>query len=397
MSNSIYCQSLDYFINQGLQNSPLLKDYQNQINAATLDSLMVIASQRPQVNYNTQLIIAPYGNNFGYDFNITNGGVFSSLVGVSQNVFNKKILNNKYEGIDIEKSSVVNNRKISINDLRKIVTSQYLLALADYIDITFNKKAEKLIAEELSIMKQLAQQGIYKQSDYLSLLIETQNLDILSQQLKIQYQKDFNGLNQLCGISDTISSLEMPEIKLNSDFNIFTTPLLKQYKIDSLRISNERKAVDIRYIPKLSWFADAGIMGSDLASIYRHFGVSAGFSLSFPIYDGKQKKLDYQKLDISENTRESYLQFNKNQLSVQVVELNNELASTIDIEERLSKQMKTIEDLVSLSKLQLNAGNISIVEFVTNLRSYIDINRSYNQTLVMKLQIKNELNYYLQK
>lgn len=359
---------------------------------------MVSSAQRPQLNSNTQVLYAPYGNNFGYDNSITNGGLFSSVVGISQNIFNKKLLNNKYEGLGIERSSLINTRKISVNDLKRLITSQYLSTVTDYFDITFNKKAGKLIEDELSIMKQLADQGIYKQSDYLSLLIENQGQGILLQQLQSQYQKDFHTLDQLCGISDSIqNNLELPDIKLASAYGIYNSPLLVQYKIDSLRISNERKAIDIRNIPKLNWFADAGFLSSSPANINRHFGVSAGFNLNFPIYDGRLKKLDYQKLDISENTRQSYLQFNKNQLSVQVEQLNLELANAKVVEDNIAQQMKTIEELVNLSRAQLNAGNITIIEFVTTLKNYIDINRNYNHAVVLKLQIKNELNYYLQQ
>jgi len=232
----------------------------------------------------------------------------------------------------------------------------------------------------------------------LSLLIESQAQEIVSQQLQIQYRKDFHTLDQICGIADSVTeSLFLPEIQPEFQLDIKTSPLLMQYKIDSLRIDNDKKAVDIRYVPKFNWFADAGLMSSDPTSVYKHFGVSAGFNLNFPIYDGHQKKIDYQKFDVLENTRQSYLNFNKNQLSVQVKQLNVELADSKMVEENLKLQLKTIDELVTLSKMQLNAGNTTIVEFVTVLRNYIDINRSYNQAIVQKFQIINELNYYLQQ
>lgn len=398
LSVNCFGQNLEYFINSGLQNSPLLKDYQNQIKTSVFDSLMVVAGQHPQINSNTQVLYAPFGNNYGYDNNITNGGMYSSLAGVSQYVFNKRMLTNKYESLNIEKTSVRNAAKISTNDLKRIITSQYLYTFSDYTERLFNKKVSQLIEEELQLMKQLVDQGIYKQSDYLSLLIEKQAQEIVSQQLQTQYRKDFQILNQICGNADSVpEKLELPAIQSTLQFDLASSPLLIQYKIDSLRIDNDKKAVDIRYVPKLNWFADAGFMASDPASIYRHFGVSAGFNLNFPIYDGHQKKIDYQKLDVSENTRQSYLNFNKNQLSVQVKQLNAELDDSKKVEENLKQQLKTINELVTLSKLQLNAGNTTIVEFVAVLRNYIDINRSYNQAIVQTLQITNELNYYLQQ
>ena len=398
LSFNCFGQNLEYFIGQGLQNSPLLKDFQNQIKTSELDSLMAAAAQRPQVNSNTQILKAPFGNNFGYDDAITNGGLYSSTVGVSQYILNKKTLQNKYESLSIDRTLIRNNTKISTNDLKRLITTQYLSAFSDYTEMLFNKKVNQLIDNELQLMKQLVQQGLYKQTDYLSLLIENQKQDITSQQLLMLYQKDFHTLNQICGIADSIpEKLDLPEIAVVSFSDLASSPLLIQFQIDSLKIENNRKAVDFRYIPKLNWFADAGLISSDPTAIYKHLGASVGLTLTVPLYDGHQKKLDYQKLDLSENTRQQYLNFNKNQLSTQVRLLTYELESTKKIEEKLSQQMKSIEELVNLSKLQLNAGQISVIELVSNLKNYIDIYRSYNQTTVQKLLLINELNYYQQQ
>ena len=46
----------------------------------------------------------------------------------------------------------------------------------------------------------------------------------------------------------------------------------------------------------MNWFADAGFLTSTPWNFYRHFGYSAGVSLSIPIYDGHQKEKEKQKL-----------------------------------------------------------------------------------------------------
>ena len=38
-------QSLDYYIDRAIQNSPLLRDYQNQLSSAAVDSMLIRASQ----------------------------------------------------------------------------------------------------------------------------------------------------------------------------------------------------------------------------------------------------------------------------------------------------------------------------------------------------------------
>jgi len=86
---------LDYFINEGLQNSPLLNDLQNQINSTLIDSLIVRAQRKPQIEGQAQLLYSPYNDHFGYDEVITDGGNYQITGYVSQNIFNSKTTENK--------------------------------------------------------------------------------------------------------------------------------------------------------------------------------------------------------------------------------------------------------------------------------------------------------------
>jgi outer membrane protein TolC len=391
-------QDLDFYLKQGLANSPLLRDYKNQINAAGLDSLLVKSLQLPQADLNGQLMVAPVYNHFGYDEAITNGGNYLGVVAVAQPIFNRKILNNKYEGISIQKRSLANTSKISSNELKRVITNQYLTAFSDLTDLQFNNDFLKLIQSEQETIQQLVAHGIYKQTDYLSLRIEAQSQEIIIVQLSSQYEKDLRLLNQVCGLNDTIGhNLNLPLIIKVEWPKPFLSPLFIQYKIDSLRISNEKIAVGNRYRPKLNWFADAGFNSSKFLGIYQHFGYSAGINLSVPIYDGHQQKLEYEKINISEDSRAHYETFFKNQYLSQVQQLNNELSVSKDITSKFKKQLVTAEELLTLSKNQLNNGNIAITEFINALKNYNSINRDLNQSQVKTLIILNELNYLMQQ
>ena len=61
LSCSLFAQqrTLDFYIGEGLKNSPLLKDYSLQIASNGIDSLKVKAAFLPQVNLNGQLYYAP--------------------------------------------------------------------------------------------------------------------------------------------------------------------------------------------------------------------------------------------------------------------------------------------------------------------------------------------------
>jgi len=390
-------QSLDYYLRQGLENSPLLKDYQNQINAANVDSLLVRASQKPQVDAKAQWLFAPTYNFFGYDEAITNGGNYTSVIEASQSFFNRKNLKNKYESLNIQKRSLVNTSKISTNDLKRLITNQYITAYADNNDLSFNKTFLRLMHDEEDVIKKLVENAIYKQTDFLSLLIETQTQEILVKQLLSQFEKDIFILNQLCGINDTSHyELNFPVIQQIKPTNLAFSPLFLQYKIDSLKIINEKSAVGLQYRPKLNWFADAGLNTSPIDP-FKHFGFSAGINFSVPIYDGKQKKLGYQKLSFSENTRTQYESFFKSQYYQQIQQLNKELTYTHEMADQLEKQLNTANELIILAKAQLNNGNMPITDFLNASKNYIKINRDLNQTQIKTLQIINELNYLMQQ
>ncbi len=64
---------------------------QNQIQLNTVDSLILTAQRKPQVNGLGLVMIAPVLNGWGYDEAITNGGAYSAMVAASQNIFTKKI------------------------------------------------------------------------------------------------------------------------------------------------------------------------------------------------------------------------------------------------------------------------------------------------------------------
>ncbi|HEY4786507.1 MAG TPA: TolC family protein [Bacteroidales bacterium] len=391
-------QTLDYFLKQGLENSPLLRDYQNQLSSSTIDSLLIKAGQEPKVDANAQVLYAPVYHNFGYDEASTNGGNYTGVVGISQNFLNQKELRNKYESVEIQKRSVSNTFKISYNDLTRIITAQYLNAFADFSDLTFNKNFLKLMEDQQAILKKLVESGIYKQTDYLSLLIETQTQEITLKQASSQYYKDLLLLYQLCGLNDTShTDLATPIIHRKNLDDVAQSPLLAQFKIDSLKISNSRSAVDVLYRPKLNWFADAGLLSTSPSTLYQHFGYSAGINFSIPIYDGKQRKLQYRKLDFTEDTRSNYEHFFKKQYSQQIMQLKSDLATAEETLDQLKKQQKTAEDLMTMVKSLLNTGNISITEFINATKNYDAINRTLNQTQIKILQTINELNYWMQQ
>ena len=99
--------NLEYYLEQGIKNSPSLKEYTNlksintlqkDLNAAQVNGFNIYLSANylfaPYFNNNGQLISAnPAPDAIGYDVGITNGGEYSALLNVEKNIFNGGTLN----------------------------------------------------------------------------------------------------------------------------------------------------------------------------------------------------------------------------------------------------------------------------------------------------------------
>jgi outer membrane protein TolC len=389
-------RNLEFYLDQGIKNSPLLNDYRNQISSAVSDSLLISAGKKPLIEARSQLLYSPYYHNFGYDEVVTDGGTYTGVVGVTQYIFNKKELTNRYKAVDLQKQVVDNSTRITITELNKIITDQYLTSFSDYTDFQFNKNFLTLLEKENEIVKEFVKSGIAKQTDYLTLLLETQTQEILISQLQTQYKKDLTLLNQVCGLTDTSwYELDNPIIKISGSPDITKSPGLIQYKIDSLRIENEKMALDVRYKPKVSWFADAGFLTSNPWNFYKHFGYSAGLSLNIPLYDGKQKVIEKQKLELNENTRQVYQSTYHNQYFQKIQQLENELSALNEMSARIENQLKTSDQLVKALKDQLETGIIEITEYINAIKNFKTTSRNMNVVNFQKLMIINEMNFLL--
>jgi outer membrane protein TolC len=389
-------RNLEFYLDQGIHNSPLLNDYRNQIRSASSDSLLIRAAKNPLVEVKSQLLYAPSYRNFGYDEIVTDQGNYTAVMGISLPLFNKREINNKYEAVDIQKRTLNNSSQISINELKKVITEQYLTSFASYTDFLFNRNFLELLEKENVIVKQFVNNGIAKQTDYLSLLVETQSEEMMVTQIKSQYRKDLMLLSQLCGLNDsTWYELTDPRIEMKGAPDITKSPAYIQYKIDSIRIENEKTAIDIRYKPKINWFADVGFLTSNPWNFYNHFGYSAGVSLNIPVYDGKQRGIEKQKLGFNENSRQAYQDTYYKQYFQQIQQLNLELSSLNEMSSLVENQLRTSEQLLSTLKEQLETGIIQMTEYINAIKNFKTTSRSINLIKMQKLQVINEMNFLL--
>ncbi len=387
-------RTLDYFLQAGLTNSPLIKDLNNQMRMNSVDSLLIKANRLPQIKFNGLMMYAPIIHDYGYSEAITNGGNLISVIQASQNIFNNKTIEAQYRKIGLQNQSLSNSSRITEKDLKKAITEQYLTVYSVSNEMTSLKTIVKSSRDEESILKQMMEKGIYRQTDYLSFLIELQSQELDLNDLELKYNKELSGLKLLCGIKDTNSyQLSMPEITHplgKSDHS----PFFLHFMIDSLNIQNEKIIIDRNYKPSVNWLTDAGLVNNDPMVIYKNFGISIGMSLTLPVYDGNQRKLNYQKLKMSEETRKGYEDFFRQQYDRQLLQLNDELKRTFEIVPKLKQQYTLAESIVRQDKELLNMGGISVIDFVIAVKNLITIKQNLNQNEIKVLRIINEISYW---
>lgn len=391
-------KNLDFYINQGFQNSPLLKDYVFQIQGNQIDSQRLRASYLPQVNGTTAGVYAPVVKGWGYDGAISNVHTFNVLAGVSQTLVRKDNLSNQYLSIQLQSLGLQNQGKITEQDLKRSITQQYITAYGDLLQINFNRELLLLLKQEETILKKLTEKGVYKQTDYLSFLVNIQQQELFIKQVSIQYQNDFATLNYTAGLTDTsFTLLPDPSIELTELPALQQTVYYQQFQIDSLKIRTNERQIDFSYQPKVNLFADGGYNSSFAITPYKNFGVSAGIAVVVPIYDGKQRKMQHQKNSIAEQNRKNYQNYFSNQYNQQVAQLKQQLMLTDQLTEQTGTQINYSEGLMKAQRHQLLTGDVRIADYIIAIGNYLNAKNIISQNTITKWQIINQINYWNRK
>jgi outer membrane protein TolC len=390
-------RNLDYYLGNATSKSPLLKDYQNRIRTTTLDSMLIRAVHRPEVLANGQLMVAPVVNGYGFDQAITNGGNYQAVLSVSQPLFTRNILAPQYRSLALQNRAIGNQATISALDLKKDITAQYITAYAAYQQIRSNEEVFGLLRAQQDILKKLVKSGIYKQTDYLSFLVTLQSQEISLTQLKLQYKTDVSTLNYLCGIDDTATVLlSAPDIAPGAANQASRSVFYRKYLIDSLKLINNRDLIDTRYKASVNWFADAGLQSSRPSTLYKNFGADFGLNLSVPVYDGKQRELEYRKLKIAEDTRRDYASFFTQPYNQQHAMLLQQLDQSRGLNAQIKDKLQSARLLVDADKALLNTGNLPVTDYVLAVNNYLSIKNNLILSEISMLLVINELNYWNQ-
>ncbi|MEP6846805.1 MAG: TolC family protein, partial [Panacibacter sp.] len=119
-----------------------------------------------------------------------------------------------------------------------------------------------------------------------------------------------------------------------------------------------------------------------------------GINITVPIYDGKQKKMQHDKIAIQEKTRQNYQQYFATQYNQQVAQLFQQLQSTQQLIDLTNSQLKYSEGLMEANKKLLETGDLKIADYIIAIGSYLNIKNIITQNTISKLQIINQINYW---
>ncbi|MBB6498414.1 TolC family protein [Pedobacter cryoconitis] len=387
-------RNLNYFYEEALKRSPLIKDYQNQLQSNRIDSMRVKAGYLPQVTGLGNGMYAPVINGYGFDKVLTNGQALEAALNVNYNLASKKRINNQLESVGLQSDSIRFASRLSKLDLQKAITDQYITAFASQQQAAFNREVYQLLHQEETVLKKLTRVNVYKQVDYLTFLVTFQQQQLQWKQAELQLRNDYSTLNYLTGITDTTThELEEPAIQaalLSTENGFFT----RRFGIDSLKLINQRHAVDFNYKPKASVYANGGYNSSFTLQPYRNFGTSVGFTISVPIFDGHQRKMQYDKLNIAQLTINGYKEFFQNQHIQQLNLLRQQISDQNGLYEQVSAQIKFTKSLIQVDSRLLQTGDIRIADFVIAINNYLAAQNLMRQTNITRLKLVNQLNYW---
>jgi hypothetical protein len=198
----------------------------------------------------------------------------------------------------------------------------------------------------------------------------------------------------ICGIADTSScELKLPAIMDTLVSSPEHSLLFRRFQIDSLLIINDKYLLDRKYKPAVKWFADGGIVNNEPRYLYQNFGVSAGMSMTLPVFDGNQRKLSYDKIRIHEDTRKSYQENFLLQYRSGLQQLQVELSKTRMLMKENEKQVALVNELLAADNSLLDSGQISITDYILAMKNLVEAKHAGLLYQIRAQYVLNEINF----
>jgi len=382
-------KSLHYYIETAKENSPLIADYRNrtEIEQAELERLKAMYTHS-RLELNGDYLFVPIVSKddgraafkwnarsatdyYGYDLGESSGS-FHAGATWTHPLLGRSSYKVAQEQAKINTDMANNRIRMEEHQLERSVTEQYLLCLLDKAQIDFTDSVGTVIECRIEIVRKLVANGLSKQSDLNLLMIEREANAELHTAACQDYHTHLMDLNLLCGIDEvtdvTLSDISQP-VRLRNDGepSLFT----EQYRLDSLDTVMSLRSFNLQYKPKLDLFVNGGLQVGDFAGWYRHFGWSAGLTFSWTIFDGRQKRQKERQAVWQQNTIRTYRENSEYQRNMRIKQCLSELGRYDERERALERQLAEYESVLADYGKEMDAGQVSVLDYITVLRSKI--------------------------
>lgn len=382
-------KSLHYYIETAKENSPLITDYRNQteIEQAELERLKAMYTHS-RLELNSDYLFVPVISKdggrtafswnarsatdyYGYDLGQSSGSLHAGATW-TQPLLGRSSYKIAQEQTQINTDMANNRIRMEEHQLERSVTEQYLLCLLDKAQMEFTDSVGTVIEHQMEIVRKLVANGLSKQSDLNLLIIERDANTELHTAACQDYHTHLMDLNLLCGIDETtdvaLSDISQP-VRLRSDEepSLFT----ERYRLDSLNTAMSLRFFNLQYKPKLDLFVNGGLQVGDFSGWYRHFGLSAGLTFSWTIFDGKQKRLKERQAIWQQNTIRTYKENSEYQRNMRIKQCLSELGRYDEREKALDNQLAGYESVLYDYGREMDTGQVSVLDYITVLRSKI--------------------------
>ncbi|QBO58774.1 TolC family protein [Chryseobacterium gotjawalense] len=383
--------TLDYYLETAQQTNPNLQDLKNQISITAIDSIKMQREYGFKVIGIADASYSPQINNWGYDGNSTINGKNLALLGrVSRDFVSKKNFQAKLNSFSLTVQQLLNQKNLSALTLKKAVTEQYLLAYESQEQTKIDQEIIHIFQQEDVILKKLTQQSVFRQTDYLTFKVTQQQNELLQKQHFADFQNNFGLLQYLSGNNEKqLPDLEPPTFNKKMEPDFEESIYAQTFRTDSLKLANDLQLINYNYQPKISVFADGGYSSALIQTPYKNFGVSAGISLTVPIYDGHQRQLSLEQKKIELNTRKNYTQFEQKQFEQQKAQLTAQIRQYRDMISLANTQMKYAQTLIEANLKQLPTGDVKMVDFILAITNYTTLKIGLLQYRMQVLRLEN--------
>jgi len=385
-------KSLSDYVEAAKQYSPLLHDYRNQlqIEQAELRRLKALYT-RSRLELNGDYLFVPVlakdggqtsfrwnaqdaTDYYGYDLGESSGHLHAGATW-TQPLLGHSSYKVAQEQSRINMDMARNHIRLEENQLERAVTEQYLLCLLDQTQIAFADSIDALLKRQTSLVRQLARNGLARQSDLYLLAIERKANAELRLSSRQSYHTHLMDLNLLCGIDDT-TDVALADIGLHPGLPLDRGSLFtEQYRLDSLNTAASLRSFNLQYKPRLDLFVDGGMQTGSFSQWYRHFGWSAGLTFTWTLFDGRQKRWKERQAELQQQSIRIYRDHAEYQRSMRLRQCLSELEKYDRRNKALTEQLAGYERVLSDYTQEVEAGQVSVLDYLTVLRNKIQTER----------------------